>query len=130
MILVIDFDGTIVTGSAKLNDWDIIHFLKPNAKEVINQLYDEGHRIIINTCRFGRGEGECQEFLDREEIKYHYINANLPEIVAPYKGDCRKIYGDIYIDDKNLGGIPNDWLEIYDIIKLKQLEKDGKEFAL
>jgi phenylalanyl-tRNA synthetase beta subunit len=34
-----------------------------------------------------------------------------------YKQDCRKISGDIYIDDKNLGGIPDDWNEIYELIQ-------------
>lgn len=123
MILVIDFDGTLVKGKPIKNGWDTIDTLKPNAKEVITTLYNEGHTIIISTCRFGRGEGECQQFLDVNEIPYHYINANVPEVMYAYKGDCRKIFGDIYIDDKNLGGIPDNWLEIYDLI----LAHDGRK---
>ena len=112
MILVIDFDGTIV--DSKYPD---IGDLKPNAKEVINKLYSEGYTILINTCRSGIYEGNVYTFLKENNINYHYINSNLPSQIEKYGQDCRKISGDIYIDDKQLGGIPKDWKEIYKMIK-------------
>ena len=113
-ILSIDFDGTIV-GSAYPDIGD----LKPNAKEVINKLYDEGFIILINTCRSGIYEGDCYRFLKDNDVKYHYINSNLPSQIEYFKQDCRKISANLYIDDKNLLGIPDDWNEIYELIHKK-----------
>lgn len=110
--LCIDFDGTIV-----YSDYPKIGKLKPNAVEVINRLYNGGYKIIINTCRAGIYEGYCYQFLKKHNIQYHYINSNLPEDIEFFKQDCRKISADIYIDDKQLGGIPDDWEKIYKLIK-------------
>jgi hypothetical protein len=42
-----------------------------------------------------------------------------------YGSDCRKISGDVYIDDKNLGGIPDDWDEIERMIWAIPVEIHG-----
>ena len=112
MILAIDFDGTI----AELS-WPEPGALKKDADTYINILYNEGHIIIINTCRSGKYEGMAQDFLDYHGIKYHYINSNYPKLIRKYKQDCRKISADIYIDDKCLMGLPNTWEEIYNLIQ-------------
>lgn len=111
MTISIDFDGTIVT-----HMYPEIGLLLPYAKEIINTLYEEGHTIIINTCRAGKFEGDAEAFLIENEINFHWINCNTPEKITEFKQDCRKISADIYIDDKNLGGIPS-WPDIYNIIK-------------
>ena len=112
MTLVIDFDGTIVE-----NAYPKIGILKPNVVEVINRLYNEGNKILINTCRAGIYEAHVYYFLKKVGIPYNYINSNLPEDIKHFKQDCRKLSGDIYIDDKNLLGIPDDWEDIYKILK-------------
>lgn len=108
MIISIDFDDTIVHSGL----YPTILGLKENAKEVINGFYYDGNEILINTCRRDEFQAMAQEFLDSNGIKYHYINENLPRLIEAYKEDTRKLFSDIYIDDKNLGGIPDDWLEI------------------
>jgi len=114
-ILAIDFDGTIVR-----HEFPYIGALKPNAKEVINNLYDRGFGIFIWTCRdstfhpklvekFEDAEPtvfHVHDFLEKEGIKYDGININHPELEFH---PVPKIYADIYIDDKQLGGIPSDW---------------------
>lgn len=112
MIFAIDFDGTIVEAN-----YPSIGELKPNAKKIINQLFDEGHEIIINTCRAGIFEGDAYKFLTDNGIRYTFVNSNLPHLIEEFKQDCRKISADVYIDDKQLGGIPDDWDEIYELIK-------------
>lgn len=111
MILAIDFDGTIVD-----HIYPEIGELKPNAKEIINRLHEEGHEIIIWTCRNGEHEVKVREFLDLNGIKFHTINEHLPRILDMFDNDCRKIYGDIYIDDRMLGGLPP-WERIYTMIQ-------------
>lgn len=119
MILAIDFDGTI----AELA-WPKVGALKKDADVYINMLYNEGHTIIINTCRTGKYEGMAQDFLKKHGIKYHYINSNDPELIKLYKQDCRKISADIYIDDKCLMGLPKTWNKIYKLIVEKIVENE------
>jgi len=118
MIIAIDFDGTI----AELA-WPEVGALKKDADTYINMLYNKGHTIIIYTCRTGKYEGMAQDFLDQNNIKYHYINTNDPDLVKFYKQDCRKISADIYVDDKCLMGLPKTWGEIYRLICIK-LQQD------
>lgn len=112
MIIVIDFDGTIVE-----NAYPEIGNLRKNVKKVLQRLHEEGHEIIINTCRAGIFEGNVYSFLQQENIFFTYINCNIPWKIEQYGQDCRKISGDVYIDDKSLGGIPDDWEEIYTMLQ-------------
>jgi hypothetical protein len=113
LVLAIDFDGTIATPS-----FPEVGALKEDADVFIRKLYNEGHYIIINTCRSGKQEGLAEDFLNAHNIPYHYINSNLPELIVEYGQDCRKISADIYIDDKCLMGLPS-WGRIYYIIQKK-----------
>lgn len=111
MIISIDFDGTIVE-----DRYPEIGYLKPGAKKVIQRLHEEGHKIIINTCRVGDLERNCVNFLLEKKIPFDRINDNLPELVAKYGTNCRKISADIHIDDHNILGLPS-WEEIYELIQ-------------
>ena len=106
LIIAIDFDNTIVEPL-----YPEIGVLKANCKRIINKWHESGHKIIINTCRAGKYHGDCDKFLSQNGISFDYINCNLPEMIIFYKADTRKISADVYIDDRNIGGIP-DWLGI------------------
>ncbi len=109
MIIAIDFDGTIVD-----HIFPDIGDIKPNAKEVINRLFDEDHYIIIWTCRYEPNDVRAMmEYLAVQGIKYHALNQNCPNLDFSPRP---KIYADVYIDDRNLGGIPENWEVIYQII--------------
>jgi len=110
--LSIDFDNTLV-----YSDYPNILGPKPNAVEIVNTLYSEGYKIIINTCRAENYQEDAENWLWLHGVLYHKINENLEEDIKFYGMDCRKISSDIVIDDKQLGGIPNDWNEIYNLIK-------------
>lgn len=114
MILAIDFDGTIVD-----EDYPNIGKLKPNVVNIINKLYDLGDYIIIWTNRKDADLKSALEFLDKVGIKYHIANDNIKDVklnFIPYP----KIYADIFIDDRGILGIPNDWNTIYNIIQSKR----------
>lgn len=106
LIISIDFDNTIVEPL-----YPEIGVLKPDCKRIINKWYDLGHKIIINTCRAGKYHGDAEKFLIQNGISFNFINCNMPELINFYKADTRKISADVYIDDRNLGGLP-EWLEI------------------
>lgn len=117
LIIAIDFDGTICDLS-----FPEVGKMKPEADKYVNMLFDEGHHIIINTCRSGIYEGLAETFMKENKIHYHFINSNMPYMIEAYGQDCRKISADIYIDDKCLMGIPKTWKEIYEIIQERKEE--------
>jgi trehalose-6-phosphatase len=112
LTLAIDFDGTIAH-----TEYPIIIALKPQAKEVINKLYDEGHIIIINSCRVNQYAAMMKNFLDDHGLLYHLINENSPHRIQTYGSDTRKISADLYIDDHNIGCEDINWLVVYEQIQ-------------
>lgn len=116
-IISIDYDDTIVYA-----DYPNIGTIKPHAREVINNLYNQGHTIIIWTCRSGDHEQMAAMYLRDMGVKFHHINENHPENIVQYDSDSRKIFADIYIDDKQLGGLPESWLTIDEVLQ-EQLKR-------
>ncbi|MDX9747431.1 MAG: hypothetical protein RBT57_02920 [Paludibacter sp.] len=112
-ILAIDFDGTIVE-----DRYPEIGPLRPGAREVINRLHRSGRfKIIIWTCRTDEHAIEARRCLTRNMIFFDHFNKSCPQNVAEYGGvDTRKIYADMYIDDKGLHELPS-WYEIEQLIE-------------
>lgn len=110
--IAIDFDGTITREDNK--DCSIGE-IKPYAARIINKFYRDGYIVIINTLRNNDIE-DIVKFLKKKRIKFHYLNENEPTRIE-YYGDTRKIAADIYIDDRGLMGIPEDWRDIYAIVR-------------
>lgn len=94
MIIAIDFDGTI----AKWAKFPNIGTLVPNSREVINRLYDSGHKIIIWTCRGKGGEESVVKWLQDNDVRYHSINMNTHSVTFD---PSPKVIADLYIDDKS-----------------------------
>lgn len=98
MIYAIDFDGTLCTDAfPEIGEprEDIIEFVKA-AKEA-------GDRLILWTCRVEDRLAEAVEWCAERGIIFDAVNENLPELVALYGNDCRKVSADRYIDDRSLG---------------------------
>jgi len=112
LIFAIDFDGTIVE-----HKYPDIGNILPKAKETINWLYDQGHTIIIWTCRYTREDlNSMEQFLNYNKIKFHKINENADEIQKGSFNPTPKIYANIYLDDRGLMFIP-DWKLIRAILE-------------
>lgn len=108
-VIAIDFDDTIFK-----DDYPFVGEPLPGAIDAINKYYNQGHTIIIWTCREGEPAEEAILALEREGAKYHFFNNNVPDRIAQYGNDSRKIGCDILIDDKALPFliIGIDWAEI------------------
>lgn len=119
MIIAIDFDGTIVQ-----NDFPRIGKLLPGAAECIERLYNDGHYIIIWTCRCADDLSAAVNFLLENEIPFHRINDNNPVNTAKYNSNSRKVYAHTYIDDKNIGGFPG-WEMVMQHVEI--MEREYKE---
>jgi hypothetical protein len=110
MIIAVDFDGTIVE-----DKYPEIGKLKPFAKWVINALRHEGYYMILWTSRSDKELLEAKDFLIKEGFTFDAYNESNPENIVKYGRDTRKIFADLYIDDKNLTPLQS-WNEIYDLV--------------
>ena len=111
MTIAVDFDGTIVE-----HEYPKIGKPIPFAIDVLKKLqYEDHHMLILWTVREGTLLDEAIEYCKNKGLEFYAVNKNFPEETLE-PGISRKIVADIYIDDRNLGGIP-DWGLIYRMIK-------------
>lgn len=108
MIIAVDFDGTIVE-----HRYPDIGREKPFAIETLKKLTEEQHRLILWTVRKGKLLQEAVEFCRTRGLDFYAVNRNFPEENEPEE---RKLRADLWIDDRNLGGLP-DWGTIYRMIR-------------
>ena len=109
LIVAIDFDGTIVEDA-----YPKIGKPKLFAFETLRRLQDDGHRLILWTYRCGIKLEEAVIFCEENGIQFYAVNKSFPEEDFDLK-NSRKIYADLFIDDRNLGGFMG-WGEIYQMI--------------
>ena len=108
MTIAVDFDGTIVEHA-----YPKIGKEKPFAIDALIQLKKEGHHVILWTIREGRYLEDAVEFCRNRGLEFYAVNSEYPQNGWDANSPIsRKIKADIYIDDRNVGGIP-DWGEIY-----------------
>lgn len=110
MIIAVDFDGTIVTHKYPAIGKEI-----PFAVDALKRLRREHHLLILWTVREGRLLEEAVEFCRERGLEFHAVNRNLKEDGADDKDYSRKLKADLFIDDRNLGGLP-DWGIIYRMV--------------
>lgn len=108
MTIAVDFDGTIVE-----HKYPHIGHEKPFAIDTLKTLAAEGHRLILWTSREGALLEEAVSFCRQRGLEFYAVNSNQPQ-GGLFEDSSRrgKIIADVYIDDRNLGGIP-DWGTIY-----------------
>jgi hypothetical protein len=114
-IAVIDFDGTIVQ-----HRFPDIGEPMPGAFEVMKELKEAGWVLVLWTCREDDGHKISRQFLkdavdfcEEHGIEFDGVNETPVEFEFRQEEGClrRKAYGDVYIDDRNLGGFPG-WPEV------------------
>jgi len=92
MIIAVDFDGTLCID--KKPNLNLIHSLIKQQRN--------GNQVILWTCREGKSLKEAVDFLRNHGFIPTYINQNVPVAIRMMKHDSRKVYADVYIDDKNI----------------------------
>jgi len=124
MKIAVDFDGTIVEDKYPNIGKEI-----PFAIETLKKLQERGHLIILWTYREGKELQEAIDYCKKRGLEFYAVNKNFPE-EKPEHNMPRKINADIYIDDRNIGGIP-EWGVIWQMITNENLEfykKKSKNF--
>lgn len=110
MKIAVDFDGTIVEHKYPEIGKEIMFAFK-----TLRALQEQGHQLILWTYRSGQELHDAVEYCRRNGIEFYAINSSYPEEEFDEDYDSRKIDADIFIDDRNVGGLPS-WGEIFQLI--------------
>lgn len=116
MTIAVDFDGTIVE-----HKYPEIGKEKPFAIQTLRTLQQEGNRIILFTSREGELLDDAVAYCHKKGLDFFAVNSNQPAD-ALFPRQTSKVIADVYIDDKNLGGLP-DWTDIYRMINGQRAER-------
>lgn len=109
--IAVDFDGTIVT-----HKYPDIGSEIPFATETLKMLIRDHHRLILWTVREGELLQEAIDWCKERGVEFWAVNRDYPEESLENNNHfSRKIKADYFIDDRNVGGLP-DWGQIYQII--------------
>lgn len=115
MTIAVDFDGTIVT-----HEYPNIGKEIPFAVQTLKMLQDDGHKLILWTVREGDLLRDAIQWCREKGLEFYAANKDYPEEEEQHNNHySRKLKADIWIDDRNIGGLP-DWGTIYQIIKNKK----------
>ena len=129
MTIAVDFDGTIVE-----HCYPAIGKELPFAVATLRQLQKDmpDMHLILWTVREGDLLRQAVEWCRERGLTFYAVNSNYPEelpsATASAQG-CRKVTADIYIDDRNLGGIPG-WGEIYRKIRGEAKVNEPKKHSI
>ena len=111
MTIAVDFDGTIVEHKYPEIGKEI-----PFATATLKMLINDHHKLILWSVREGKLLKEAVEWCRARGVEFYAINKDFPEEeVEKSKHFSRKIKADVWIDDRNIGGLP-DWGTIYEMI--------------
>lgn len=97
MIIAIDFDGTLCRDEYPHVGAEITPVV-----EWVKERIKAGDRFILWTCRVGKELIAAQVWCVNRGIRFEAVNSNLDEHISKYGGDCRKVFADRYVDDRNL----------------------------
>ncbi|NDW17852.1 hypothetical protein D0T53_02835 [Dysgonomonas sp. 216] len=112
MVIAVDFDGTIVE-----HEYPRIGRAIPFAIETLLKLQQERHILLLWSVREGDLLQEAVDYCESKGLKFYAANKNHPE--EDRATAARKLDADLFIDDRNLGGLP-DWGVIYHAIQAKE----------
>jgi len=111
MIIAVDFDGTIVEHKYPEIGKEI-----PFAIDTLKMLIKDHHRVILWSVREGKLLEDAVNWCKERGVEFYAVNRDYPEESTENNQHfSRKLKADVWIDDRNLGGLP-DWGTIYRMI--------------
>lgn len=119
MVIAVDFDGTIVR-----HDYPAIGPEIPFATDTLKMLIRDRHQLILWSVREGKLLDDAVQWCRERGVEFYAVNRDFPEEDAEKnKQFSRKLKADLFIDDRNLGGLP-DWGTIYHMISENKTLED------
>lgn len=111
MTIAVDFDGTIVE-----HRYPEIGKERPFATQTLKMLIEDHHKLILWSVREGKLLDDAVEWCRERGVEFYAVNKDFPEEdVDKNQHFSRKLKADLWIDDRNVGGLP-DWGTIYQMI--------------
>lgn len=94
--IAVDFDGTLCKVA-----WPKIG--EPNMPliEFLIQWREEGNKVILWSCRHDQMLKDAVDWSRQHGLEFDAVNDNLPDRIAKYGNNSRKVSADYYIDDLN-----------------------------
>ena len=125
MTIAVDFDGTIVTHKYPNIGEEI-----PFAVDTLKMLRNDGHKLILWSVREGELLDAAVQWCRDRGLEFYAVNRDYPEETTDNNPHfSRKLKADMFIDDRNLGGLP-DWGTLYRMISQNQTWQDILDEAL
>lgn len=119
MTIGVDFDGTIVEDRYPKIGEEV-----PFATDTLRMLIKDGHKLILWSVREGKTLEEAVQWCRERGVEFYAVNKDYPEEKVEYNNHfSRKIKADMFIDDRNIGGLP-DWGVIYQMVSQHLTFKD------
>ena len=94
-VIAVDFDGCLCG-----NRWPQIGEANKGAIHTLIHLRNSGVRLILWTCRTGALLDEAVSWCKGHGLTFDAVNDNIPERIAQYGDDTRKVFADEYWDDR------------------------------
>jgi hypothetical protein len=115
MTIAVDFDGTIVE-----HRYPEIGKELPFATQTLKMLIEDRHKLILWSVREGKLLEDAVEWCRKRGVEFYAVNKDFPEEdLSKNQSFSRKLKADVWIDDRNIGGLP-DWGTIYQMITEKK----------
>ena len=95
-IVAVDFDGTLVHDA-----FPQIGNERPKMCSFIRKLHKVGIKLILWTSRTGEYLDEALQWCEEHKLYFDKVNENLDEVQALVGEDTRKVYANVYIDDRS-----------------------------
>lgn len=90
MIIAVDYDATLEIDGA----------INAPLVEALKHHQRNGAAVILNTCRTGERLAQAVKRCREAGLVFNAVNDNVPSAVQMLGANPRKIYADMYIDDK------------------------------
>ena len=135
-IVAVDFDGTLTLSDDNYPECGQIDIV---AVEVLKEFRRGGGKVILWTCRYDEALDNALAVCRENGLLFDAVNDNLPEQSAKWRAThpnakmSRKIYADMYIDDRSAEAVFDgriDWDSVCSLLLGKTLDKFWREYDI
>jgi len=95
-IMAVDFDGTLV-----VDKFPEIGKEREYLCSLVRELHSRGVKVILWTSRTGEHLENAINWCEEHNIPLDAVNQNIPEVIELTGYDTRKVFADVYVDDKS-----------------------------
>lgn len=121
-IIAVDFDGTLVE-----DKFPEIGAKNEQVFTIMRLARSIGAKIVLWTCRHDTALMQAVDFCRANDLNFDAVNHNIAEVQELYGHDTRKVFADVYIDDKALLPTASNLLEVLEIaVREKYTSADSK----